>query len=612
MKTNTFAQACGFDERAAYRPVRRPGHTAWVSLFPFGNGDLGLAFLEIRRGKNHSFEPIPLDFVEAMSLVYRETPDLLPASNKDLISEYVCLRSKDQGRTWQETGRCPADTRHYWYVGFPEGRIVRVVATQHYRYELGADRLCSVIEESHDGGSTWTEIARIMPDKFFYVHKFKKLADDRILAVGPILPSFGPETEIPTRSYGMPSYVHPHQSAFLVTEDGGKTWDGPHYVLPGIEAWEPDFVELSDGAVLFINSSVQAGKAVRQIVRQTANGWVNEPMFEIRRGAPTDDNIQGGFTPESVCITTDGLIVGARRGHPYSCSQDLGENWYEVEGAPRCNYQPIIEALPNGRFLCAWHLGGDTRFGEIDMYIGLHEFALQACMPKATMFTLERELSPDRRRYINAFRARLTVGETPVPHQALSLHVKDAWLPQPDGRKNSIDIWHSPDVRQAVTDEQGDARFALADKDAIPDIHHGYSVAVSFVPQSGGQLAACRGPTRSAFALTPARGDPAPYPIYLNHNILMITPQTAERFPDLEQVAQHFNLPDPDRGIDFWIAAFGTRTRAEQILALLLENHVVTQDSEGIYHWYRAVHGGGPGEPWITEMRVCDLEEHCI
>ena len=177
---------------------------------------------------------------------------------------------------------------------------------------------------------------------------------------------------------------------------------------------------------------------------------------------------------------------------------------------------------------------------------------------------------------------------------------------------NPADVWSSPDVREAVTDTQGYATFHLADKDAIPDIHHGYNVAVSFAPESGGQFATCRGPARSAYPLTPARGDPAPYPVYMNQKAIMITPETAKRFPDLDRVVHHFRVPDPDRKIDSWIAAAGSRGRAQQILDFLMENHVVSRDSADVYHWYRAVHGGGPGEPWIGEVRVSDLEEHCI
>lgn len=611
MRGKACARPIDVEEREAYCPAERPGYTAWVSLFQFGNGDLGIALNEIRRGKNPEFSAPSVEFVEAMGIPYRVAPDLLPASNRDLLSEYVSLVSSDQGKTWRETGRCLVDTRHYWYVGLPDGRLVRVIATQQYRYKVGEERLCNVVEESCDGGSTWKEIARMMEGMFFYVHKWKKLKSGAIVAVGPVVQSFGPGGARETRHTTIAGQILPDETAFLVSEDGGRTWDGPHYILPSITAWEPDFVELPDGSLLFINSTVQAGRPARQITRKAGSGWVNGPLMEIHRGAPTDDDVQGGFTPETVAIRPDGMIVGARRGNVYSCSNDLGENWYEIEGAPKCNYQPITEYLSDGRLLTAWHFGADSRFGEVDMYIGVHDFAVKAKLPEATKLTLERDLCDDGTRYANVFKATLTAAGKPVAGREVGLRVKSSWLPEPDGRTNPIDVWRSPDVRTAVTDENGMARFALTDKDRIPGIHDGYVVAVSFTPKDNDSLAACKGPARNAYPLTPARNDPAPHPVYLNHGLVMITPETAKRFGDLADVVKAFNIPDPDAGIDKWIEAAGSAERANEILEFLMENHVVTLDDEGVYHWYRSVHSRREDGAWIHEVRVCDLEEHC-
>ena len=619
MSDGTCARALDFEACEVYWPEKRPGYTGWASLFQFGNGDLGIAFNEIRRGRNPNYQPPSLDFVEALNFPYRLLPDILPAANPDLLSEYVCMRSADSGKTWEETGRCHVDTRHYWHVGFPDGRMVRVIGSQQYCYTMGDGRHANSIEESTDGGNTWREISRFMQGKEFSVHKVKKLRRGAIIAVAMVKQSFGPGGERDARSISAPGHIEPDQSAFLISEDGGYTWDGPHYFMPGIAASEPDFVELDDGSLLFINSSIQGGRVARQIVRRCETGWVNDPMMEVRRGAPGPDNPQGGITPESVIMTPDGLIVGVRRSLPeispeglYTCSDDLGENWYEIEGPPPCNYQPIIEALPDGRVLAVWHYGADSRFGEYDMYIGTHAFGVDAQLPLTTSLTLERELSADGNQYLNAFRARLTSGDTPLAGRRIDLHVKNGWLPQPPGLSNRVDLWDSPDVRQAVTDADGVARFALQDKDRIRDIHHGYHLGARFDPADGDEAVACRSPTRTAYPTTPSRTDPAPYPVYLVHALVMITPETAERFPELPDVVSHFRVPDPSATIDKWIEAAGSEKRAREILDFLMENHIVTLDEDGVYHWYRSVHSGGEGEPWIHECRVCDLEEHVV
>ena len=610
MSDTYYAHAESFREQVVYYPQVRPGYVAWVSLFWFGNNELGMAFNEIRRACNPSFTPPSLEFIEAMGLPYRTGPDALPASSPNLVSEYVYLKSTDLGRSWTKTGSCPVYTRHYWHVGFPDGRLVRIIGTQHYRYELGDERTGNPIEESTDGGTTWRQIARIMAGGFFYVHKFKKIRDGSIVAVGLMQPSFGPGGEVATRKTIVPGHLEPNQSAFLISADGGHEWDGPHYILPGIQAHEPDFVQCQDGSLLFINSTVQAGRAVRQRVSKNATGFLNGPLMEIQRGAEGDWRQDAGFTPETVVMTSEGLIVGARRGKPYSCSQDMGENWYEIEGLPNCNYQPTIELLPDGRLLTAWHFGGDTRFGEIDMHIGTHEFAVQTEIPEPTRLSLERGLSNDSKQYKNVFVSTLTSGGRPLPGREIELRVKDHWLPQPDGRQNPSDVWESSDVRTAVTDQNGVATFWLQEKDAIPDIHHAYEVAPSYTPKQGEKFAACKGPVWGAYALTPARRDPAPYPMYIVHGLIMARQDVVDEFPELPAIIKAFNVPDPDAAMQRWVAVVGDQKRAEQILKLLMRHHIVTKNAHGLYCWYRSVHSGREGEPWIKELRVCTLEEH--
>ena len=111
--------------------------------------------------------------------------------------------------------------------------------------------------------------------------------------------------------------------------------------------------------------------------------------------------------------------------------------------------------------------------------------------------------------------------------------------------------------------------------------------------------------------MTQMRDDPVPFPLYLNHAWLMITPETEACFPELGRVVEAFSTPDPDAPIERWIEVVGNRTRAEEILAFLIEHHIVTLDDNGVYRWYRAVHSGRVGEPWIKGVRVCRLHEYC-
>ena len=609
MGPKSYAQVRNFREQRVYYPEIRPGYTGWASLFQFGNGDLGIAFNEIRRGKNPNFQPPTLEFVEASSLPYRILPDDSPSSNPDLLSEYVNMKSTDGGETWTETGRCAVETRHYWHVGFPDGRLVRLYGTAFMHIRKDAERFCVVVEESLDGGNSWRKISQFMEKMMGNMFKFRKLSDGTLVAAGPSQTGFGPGEFRSSRNSTIPGEILKVEAYFITSSDGGYTWDNPHYVLPGITAYEFDFVELADGSLLFINSTVQAGRAVRQIVEKRADGWVNMPMMEIHRGAPENwnENVQGGFTPETVAITEEGLIVGARRGGVYSCSNDLGENWYEIEGAPVCKYQPMIEYLGSNRFLTVWHKGGDTRFGEIDMFIGTHEFMVNAGLPKATKLTLDRELSEDKNQYINNFRTKLSFDGNPAAGREVEFRINLTWLD--DGRANPEDVKDSRDVRRAVTDENGITRIALTEMNSIPDIHYAYRITVSFKPAEGDKLAACEGPAMSAYAMTPARNNPANYPIYMNHGLIMITPPAAEEFPDLAEFVAEIDRKNPDLPFEEWVRITGDTHRAKQILTFLTENHLVTLRKDGIYFWHRNVHCG---DEIIKEVRICNLKEYCV
>lgn len=74
-------------------------------------------------------------------------------------------------------------------------------------------------------------------------------------------------------------------------------------------------------------------------------------------------NPQGGFVPESIVCLPGDVLVGARRGKPFSCSGDLGQTWTVIEGAGTGLYQPCIRLLPDGRAAAFGHCGADSAVG---------------------------------------------------------------------------------------------------------------------------------------------------------------------------------------------------------------------------------------------------------
>lgn len=599
------AVALAFEERVIYYPAQRPGHVAWVNLFLFGNGDMGLSFTETRRAPNPRFIPPSIDFVEAFSRPYKFSA-LLCAAQPNLLSEAVYMKSSDAGATWQETGRSWGKSAYL--AGYPDGRMVRVLYNQQAEhYERGLDRFYTPVEESCDGGNTWTQIARLLEGSGFAPFRVKKLRDGSLIALGGLSPSFGPGGSRPTSVIAMPGERIGVGQAFMFSPDAGYHWTGPHYVFQGLATPEPDFVELADGRLLFINSSVQAGPQVWQIVHRQTNGFLCEPVTDIHDAGADNRNTQSGIVPETVDITPDGLIVGARRQGGYACSSDLGQTWHGIENTNECKYQPQGVCLPDGRFMAAWHLGTDAPFGQQDMCIGLASFRFEVNLPQATRLTLERVLSDDASHYLNTHQARLTVAGKPVSGRTVTLYVKSVW--RPDSTYNATPIEQTEDVRVAVTNDDGMATFALSEREAIRDIHDGYFVQASFTPASQDNVAPCRSASYSVHTLTGKRATPYTHPIYFANWTLFLSAPAAKQYPELLGLVERIDRFDEDATLAQWAKMIGSASRAQEIVEFLLANHILTRTEDDKYRWYRAVHCG----PKIVEnVRVDDVPDYNV
>ncbi|MBN9190602.1 MAG: hypothetical protein J0I62_19220, partial [Microbacterium sp.] len=397
-----------------YVPAVRPGFTAWVTAFDYGDGSVGVSFKETIQAENPHYEKPTLEMGEAAG-----TPvsyGAIDFASPHLVHERVYLRTRD-GETYEETGRSPLDQGAFTNLGFPDGRIVGLEVRRANAARTGwADEID--VRESSDGGTTWTSRPPILRGTSPYLWRTRRLSDGTHI----ILASFygtpwGADQERPTRNTMFPgeTYLGKIQTFFLTTRDG-REFSEPHYVLPGVGAHEYDVVERGDGSLLFVAGDVQATPVARQLVRHTPDGYVNGSLLSIERGAPPDpeSDPQGGFVPETIVRTRSGVLVGARRNKPYSVSNDDGMNWTPVDGLPPSLYQPYMLVLPNGSVANFGHAGGDSPFGHEDMTIGVDLFDIEDALPPAPALTLRRRMADDRSQYLNAFEARLVRGSEPV------------------------------------------------------------------------------------------------------------------------------------------------------------------------------------------------------
>ena len=256
MDISSVPHAANAEHRMIYEPADALGFTAWTDCFDYQNGRLGLSFKEIRRAHDAAFVPPRLEMGEAIGAPVSYCS--AECGSADTVSERVYMASDDGGEHWYETGRCPLAEGSFLNAGFADGRLVGLDVG---RVNAARTGWCDYIavRESTDGGSTWTETARLLEGCAVYLWRLRRLRDGSLLVLASFYGTpWGIGCERATRNTMLPgeTYLNKIQTFFLHSPDG-RSFSGPHYVLPGIGAHEYDAAELSDGRLLFVAGDVQ-------------------------------------------------------------------------------------------------------------------------------------------------------------------------------------------------------------------------------------------------------------------------------------------------------------------------------------------------------------------
>ena len=287
MDISSAPHAADAEHRMIYEPADALGFTAWTDCFDYQNGRLGLSFKEIRRAHDAAFVPPRLEMGEAIGAPVSYCS--AECGSADTVSERVYMASDDGGEHWYETGRCPLAEGSFLNAGFADGRLVGLDVG---RVNAARTGWCDYIavRESTDGGSTWTETAHLLEGCAVYLWRLRRLRDGSLLVLASFYGTpWGAGCERATRNTMLPgeTYLNKIQTFFLHSPDG-RSFSGPHYVLPGIGAHEYDAAELSDGRLLFVAGDVQGTPVGRQLVRRSAQGFINGPLLPIGAGAPPE------------------------------------------------------------------------------------------------------------------------------------------------------------------------------------------------------------------------------------------------------------------------------------------------------------------------------------
>ena len=559
-----------------YEPDDPCAFSAWVTPFDYGDGRLGLSFTEIRSERDPCFRAPRLEFGEAVGAPVSYCS--AECGSPDKTSYRVYLASEDGGHTFHETGRCRLKEGSFCNMGFPDNRIVGLDVG---RINEAGTGWCDYIavRESTDGGSTWQETTRLFEGCALYLWRVRRLRDGSFLVLACFYgTNWGVGMERPIRNSMLPDETHISkiQTFFLHTHDG-RSFSGPHYVLPGIGAGEYDVAELDDGRLLFFASDTQATPCGRQLVTRTAQGFINGALLPVHRGAPKapDNDPQGGYCPESIVCLPGNLLIGVRRNRPFTCSSDLGGNWYQIDHLPQGLYQPVLTALPDRTLLAFGHVGGDNSVGQVRMSICVDRFHTAGLPPQPCKLTLARDLSADGRKYINAFTAALSCGGKPLAGQRVLFRMNPLWTDS--GAPSTVPQANAPDQIAAVTDQNGLAHASVPAFDAIRDVHFYYNVDALFVPDEA-QYLPCASVCMSVAALTAERRCRHPYPAYFAEGTLFISPELELRFPRIYEQLRPF--------VGSQTAELNDRALAKA----LCDAGVAVQAEDGTLRWKRSVH----------------------
>jgi len=585
--------ADNFTSQEIYRPTRQPGYTAWVALWPGMPGERFLAFCEKRRASNHAYHSIPLAFWESMALPYKHQT-AFNGGSRDVLTEMVVMRTTDGAVTWREVGRNPTNLYAFFgYLSLPNGDILRSCHNT-YLCHYPDDIPCCDIQVSSDMGNTWREHGTVMSEYFTYVHRLKRLCDGVLVAVGFYMPTFGPGRARVQRHTVRPGVRTELMPAVWISHDQGKHWSHPQGIFPGCaDIWEPDVTELPSGDLLLLNSSVQAGPQVRQYLRRHADGFIPDPVSDVA----------SGVVPETIVRTPEGLLVGARRNGPYTCSHDDGATWHTIEGLPHCGYQPMGTLLDDGRLLFAWHHGGDSAFGEFDEYVGQHTFRLAGSVSRATSLELRRIMDSECRQYVNAYSATLTADGQPVAGKRIRFSHVTRYTPAWDRNEDPSGTGESA---TAITDMHGVAAVSFPAWDTELDIHKCYRMVAEIKPEPGDNLVDCRSDIYLAYRVTSRRGCGNPHAFYYTNGTLFVSSDIQDRHPGLGTLVEKLGMLETFSRLDAEEITAIPDSTLTAMLACLVEHQVVTEREDGRFAWTIA--------PWrpIREVKRPEIDDDFV
>ena len=181
------------------------------------------------------------------------------------------------------------------------------------------------------------------------------------------------------------------------------------------------------------------------------------------------------------------MLVGCHRPGTYYWSNDLGQNWQPLDGAPSTIevYQPWMVYLGKGKVACAGHYGADDPIKSRDQFISIHTFNVDV-LQKTSRVKLWIDRDYDRAekavpQFLHNFAHNRTAHRSPTR----KLRYGTLAATGPDTIRSTASARRSHESRREIG--YGANRFGrtwrtfvLPEFDGVQDIHASYQLVVRF------------------------------------------------------------------------------------------------------------------------------------
>jgi hypothetical protein len=367
-------QPTDYQRRAIYHSPQTPGYTCWVHAWLMPDSCIMVAFFQAT-GPIEGRPRAPEDIQKKLSWPHLANP------KRDMTGLNLCnvyLRSKDGGATWEKVSedsfRSPMNGAVVGTTGLRNGNILRAVFGAYLAYDPNVPKT-GLFQRSDDGTKSWSGLQPLLdPSKFtVYPARLRQLRDGRVAVIGGM-------AKMPCdRAWA--EYGQILEPLFMLSGDGGKTWDPPIPVIPeenrkGWACEECDAAELPNGDLLWVFRRCDPKDQDRPLNQRRHVRWQGLMVKDGKTWKPK--SVGPAPFPHSglpdLLVTREGVVLHVTEPGIH-WTADAGQNWHNL-GLPRMAYYPKSLQLADGRVLVFGHLGSDDPYG-VDQAIVMDSFRLK-------------------------------------------------------------------------------------------------------------------------------------------------------------------------------------------------------------------------------------------